>query len=93
MPFIASVYGTRAYLMINVQWVSCGESADEINPYEILKIFGFETSCLVTFLQHSTEGSAEVLVRPDKEDFSYWSESDNWKTSPNHELCNPSYHN
>nr|CUU99293.1 hypothetical transcript [Hymenolepis microstoma] len=34
---------------------------------------GFESSYLVKFLQHSTEGSAEVVVSPDKDDFSYWS--------------------
>nr|CUU98766.1 hypothetical transcript [Hymenolepis microstoma] len=32
---------------------------------------GFESSCLEKSLQHSTEGSAEVVVRPDKEDFFY----------------------
>nr|CUU97876.1 hypothetical transcript [Hymenolepis microstoma] len=31
---------------------------------------GFECSCPVTSLQHSTEGSAEVVVRLDKDDFS-----------------------
>nr|CUU97953.1 hypothetical transcript [Hymenolepis microstoma] len=38
----------------------------------------FESSCPAFFFQHSTEGSVEVVVRPDKDDFSYWNFASGW---------------
>nr|CUU98615.1 hypothetical transcript [Hymenolepis microstoma] len=42
------------------------------------EFLGFESSCLVTSLHQSTEGSAKVVVRPDKDDFSYWRFVSGW---------------
>nr|CUU97674.1 hypothetical transcript [Hymenolepis microstoma] len=55
---------------------SSGGMDAEVSKYP--EFSGFESPCLVTSLQLSTEGSAEVVVRPNKDDFSYWSFISGW---------------
>nr|CUU98767.1 hypothetical transcript [Hymenolepis microstoma] len=52
----------------------CGKPVCKRYP----EFFGCESSCPVKSLQHSTEESTEVVVRPDKDVFSYWSFVSGW---------------
>nr|CUU97336.1 glutathione S transferase [Hymenolepis microstoma] len=66
-------------LHLEVADVRCNLEIDGMqvcHPYP--EFSGFESSCLVKPLQHPTEGSAEVVVRPDKDDFSHWNFASGW---------------
>ncbi|VDO06000.1 unnamed protein product [Rodentolepis nana] len=59
---------------IEGMWVECilpiCEDVLPSNRVRYAGFFGFGSSCLLTSLEHSTEGSVEVMIRPDKSDFS-----------------------